>query len=258
MDSEEFEKRTRALEYFHSLRVLPGAWIVVRVDGRSFSKFTAARFEKPFDPTLRGYMVGTAQALMEELHGLYAYTESDEISLLLRPDWDLFDREVEKVVSISASVASATFSLACGERVHFDSRIWIGVDPAQVVDYFRWRMADAERSGLNSWCYWTLRNDGLNVARATAALSGKSVAEKNELLFQHGINYNNLPIWQRRGTGMYWEQHEKKGYNPITKEEVVAIRRRITVDQELPMKEAYAAFIRNILDSVLAEMEERR
>jgi hypothetical protein len=61
MDSEEFEKRMRALEYFHSVRVLPGAWTIVRVDGRSFSRFTAtvvARFPYfaaapgPCDPKL--------------------------------------------------------------------------------------------------------------------------------------------------------------------------------------------------------------
>ncbi len=29
MDSDEFEKRMRRLEYFHALRCLPGAWMVM-------------------------------------------------------------------------------------------------------------------------------------------------------------------------------------------------------------------------------------
>ena len=33
MDPNEFEARMRSLEYFHSLRVLDGAWTVIRVDG---------------------------------------------------------------------------------------------------------------------------------------------------------------------------------------------------------------------------------
>ncbi|MGZ6390495.1 MAG: tRNA(His) guanylyltransferase Thg1 family protein, partial [Ktedonobacterales bacterium] len=61
MDNDEFEKRMRELEYFHQLRALPGAWIVLRLDGRGFSRFTASRFEKPFDPTLHSLMTQTAQ-----------------------------------------------------------------------------------------------------------------------------------------------------------------------------------------------------
>jgi tRNA(His) 5'-end guanylyltransferase len=44
------EDRMREREYFHGLWLLPGAWAVVRVDGRNFTRFTAQRFEKPFDP----------------------------------------------------------------------------------------------------------------------------------------------------------------------------------------------------------------
>ena len=95
--NEEFEARMRAMECFHSLRLLPGAWPIVRVDGRSFFRFTEARFEKPFDARFREMMVTTATALLEEMDGLYAYTESDEISVLFPPEWDFFDRELEKI-----------------------------------------------------------------------------------------------------------------------------------------------------------------
>jgi len=122
MDSTELEQAMRDLEYFHHLRCLPGAWIVLRLDGRSFSKLTASQFDKPFDIRFRDVMYQTCKALLEELQGIYGYTESDEISLLFRRDWNLFDREVEKLVSISASIASATFTLACQQVAHFDSR----------------------------------------------------------------------------------------------------------------------------------------
>ena len=90
MGDNTFENRMRELEYFHNLRLLPGAWVVVRVDGRGFSRFTESRFEKPFDLKFHGLMVHTAQALLQEMQGIYAYTESDEISVLFRPDWDFF------------------------------------------------------------------------------------------------------------------------------------------------------------------------
>jgi tRNA(His) 5'-end guanylyltransferase len=80
MEADEFESRQRAREYFHSLRVLPGAWAVIRLDGRSFSRFTEEHFEEPFDPRFGELMVGTARTLLTELAGRYAYTESDDAS----------------------------------------------------------------------------------------------------------------------------------------------------------------------------------
>jgi tRNA(His) 5'-end guanylyltransferase len=192
-------------------------------------------------------MVQTAQAVLGDLQGLYAYTESDEISVLFPRSWTLFDRELEKTVSISASIASAALSLAFGTPVDFDSRAILAAEDDQVVDYFRWRQADAARCALNGWCYWTLRKAGQSVAQATAALAGKGVADKNELLFQQGVNFNGLPQWQRRGTGLYWECYEREGYNPKLDQKVVATRRRIKVNQELPMGEEYAAFVGRLM-----------
>jgi tRNA(His) guanylyltransferase len=247
MDSDQFEERMREFEYFHSLRLLPSTWSIVRVDGRSFSRFTESRFEKPIDSRFRDIMVRTAQSLLKEMHAIYAYTESDEISLLLSPDWDLFDRELEKTVSISAGIASAAFTHACGEPAHFDSRVWLGTDKGLVIDYFQWRQSDAARCALNGWCYWTLRNSGQTIKEATEALVGKSVSYKNELLFQHGVNFNALPVWQRRGIGLYWEEYEKEGFNPVTRSKVLAVRRRVRTDLELPMKDDYSRFLRQLM-----------
>src|SRR5579863_1161618 len=143
MNPDEFEQRMRELEYFHALRVLSGTWFVVRVDGRSFSRFTSERFDHPFDRRFQQLMAQTATAMLQDLHGIYAYTESDEISVLFGPRYEMFSREVEKLVSLSAGVASATFTHAVGTPASFDSRIWVGVDKEQVLDYFRWRQEDA-------------------------------------------------------------------------------------------------------------------
>ncbi len=244
---KDFEARMRSLEWFHRERVLPGIWLIVRLDGRAFGRFTASRFKKPFDPRMRDLMCGTARALLIDFNGLYAYTMSDEVSLLLPQEWNLFGRVVEKVVSISAGLASAVFTQACGEPAHFDSRVWLGVDEETVIDYFRWRQADAVRNALHSWCYWTLRKSGVSTADATHQLDRSTADAQCKLLTRHGITFDKLPTWQRRGVGIYWHAHEKEGYDPRAQRSVVASRRRPAVDMELPIGEDYDALLFHVL-----------
>ena len=97
-----------------------------------------------------------------------------------------------------------------------------------------------------------LRQQGKSVEAATTHLAGLSVAEKNELLFRHGINFNELPNWQKRGIGVLWETYEKAATNPLTGEAVVAVRRRIRVEFNLPMKDEYSDWIRELIDRELA------
>lgn len=247
MDSDRFESQMRALEYFHGLRILPGTWPVIRVDGKGFTKFTEARYEKPFDERFSQCMVKTAEALLVALSGVYAYTESDEISVLLPREWDLYDRAVEKAISISAGIASSTFAQLCGDAVVFDSRLWLGASEQLVVDYFRWRQADASRCALNGWAYWTLRKNGESARAATRALYGKSVNEKHELLFSRGVNFNDTPMWQRRGIGLHREFYAKVGFDPVRNAPVTTARRRLKIDRELPMKDEYSRFIARFL-----------
>jgi tRNA(His) guanylyltransferase len=249
MDSNNLEQQMHDLEYFHSLRILPETWVIIRVDGRGFSQFTKSRFKKPFDVEFHQLMVQTATALLHELNGIYAYTESDEISVLFPPSWNLFDRSLEKIISISASIASATFTHTFEAIVNFDSRVWLGVNQAQVIDYFRWRQADAARCALNGWCYWMLRKLGETARKATTILDSQSVAFKNELLLQNGIDFNELPAWQHRGVGLYWEECQKTGYDTLEAKETLVTGRCIKVEEKLPRQDDYSEFIRSFLKS---------
>jgi tRNA(His) guanylyltransferase len=252
VDSDIFESRQRDREWFHSLTVPPSMWAVIRMDGRSFTKLTEVQFEKPFDLRFSNTMVKTAETMLTELGGVYVYTESDEISLLLDPEYAMFGRKLEKLVSISAGIASATFTLAIGEPVHFDSRLWIGATTADVVDYFSWRQADAGRAALNAWCYWTLRNEGKTARKATSTLIRANSSAKNELLFARGINFANTPAWQRRGIGLWHETVEHVGRDPRTGVETPTTRRRVSVERELPVGDEYRELIRDLLIQRLA------
>jgi tRNA(His) guanylyltransferase len=95
--------------------------------------------------------------------------------------------------------------------------------------------------------YWLLRGLGRDLGEATAALRGLSVSGKKELLFRNGINFNDLPSWRKRGSELYRVEYERPGENPVTGERVIARRRRIRHDLELPMKEDDSAFLRDLM-----------
>ena len=250
MKFDELDKRMRVFETAHDHCVLPHIYMVARIDGRSFTRLTKEvhTFEAPFDIRFRDFMVETVKHLMNcGFSVLYGYTESDEISLLFSLNESAFGRKLRKFNSVLAGEASARFSTLLGDIAAFDCRISQLPTQRDVVDYFRWRNEDAFRNALNAHCYWKLREAGKNYKEATQMLEGMSVPHKNELLFQHGINFNELPNWQKRGIGCYWETFEKEGINPKTGEKSLAVRRRIGVTYDLPMKDAYSLFIEKIL-----------
>ncbi len=186
MKFDELDKKMRVYEAAHDFCVPPGVFIVARLDGRNFTRLTKEthQFEAPFDVKFRHMMADTTRHLMGcGFRIVYAYTESDEISLLFDPQEQSFGRKTRKLNSILAAEASAKFSLALGDLAVFDSRISQLPNMKLVVDYFRWRNEDAFRNALNAHCYWTLRRDGLEANEATKKLRGLSVPAKNELLF---------------------------------------------------------------------------
>jgi len=246
MKFDDLDKKMRVYETAHDVCVLPGISMVARIDGRNFTRLTKelCQFEAPFDIRFRDLMIETVKHLMMcGFNIIYGYMESDEISLLFHPDESAFSRKHRKYNSILAGEASAKFSLLLGRVAVFDCRLCELPNQSLVVDYFRWRNEDAFRNALNAHCYWQLRKDGFNENTATQKLAKMSVADKNELLFSFGVNFNDLPNWQKRGVGFYWEEFDKPGVNPKTGESVIAKRREIKVDPDLPMKEEYDKFL---------------
>ncbi len=259
MNFDELDSRMRIYEQSLDQIILPGLYMAARLDGRSFTRLTKEimKFELPFDTKFRDIMVGTVKHLMNcGFRVIYGFTESDEISLLFHPKEDAFGRKVRKYNSLLAGEASAAFSIGLGRPAAMDCRM-IPLPTIELVqDYFQWRQEDAHRNALNSHCYWMLLKEGESAKSATDKLEGQSVLYKNELLFSRGVNFDKLPSWQKRGIGVYWGSVQKEGFNPLTGKTETTLRRGLQVDYELPLREAYSAFIADLLRPDEAEQQE--
>lgn len=266
MTFDDLDGAMRAYEQSFDMYVAPKMYIVVRLDGRSFTKFTknVCKFEAPFDERFRDLMVETLRYLMENsgFQTVYGFTESDEMSILFKLDDNTFGRKIRKINTTLAGEASAFFTSLLQKAINdkiieyngdrlpiatFDCRVCPLPNIDVVKDYFVWRQEDACRNSLNGWCYWTLRKNGESARMATSILEGKGNSYKNELLFQNGINFNDLPTWQKRGVGIEFKEVEKEGFNPYLGTKVIS-KRRVTVDDyELPYGDEYRNYIERLI-----------
>ena len=96
--------------------------VAIRIDGKAFHTFTRG-FQKTFDPLLMKAMQHTMKYLCENIQGcVFGFTQSDEITLILIDYQKLdssawFDYEVQKMCSISSSMATMAFNKYFSEMV---------------------------------------------------------------------------------------------------------------------------------------------
>lgn len=205
--------------------------VIIRIDGKAFHSFTRG-FKKPFDSVLVEAMQQTMKYLCENIEGcVFGYTQSDEITLVLCDYKKLtsqawFDNNIQKICSISASMATMIFNrffdeitktyansvpyygtmYPCDEqeRIYidnlkksiskgamFDSRVF-NIPKEEVNNCLLWRQQDATRNSIQA------------VAQANFPhkhLEGKNCNELQEMLWQEkGINWNDYPIHLKRGS----------------------------------------------------------
>lgn len=126
--------------------------VIIRVDGRAFHSYTSG-METPFDQRFMDCMDRAMENLCKKIQTtVFGYVQSDEISLLLHPYKKLvsepfFRNEVQKLCSISASIASVTVSMEYQKPCEFDSRCFI-LPEAEVANYFIWRQKDWYRNAV--------------------------------------------------------------------------------------------------------------
>ncbi|KAK5897344.1 hypothetical protein CesoFtcFv8_010414 [Champsocephalus esox] len=178
---------------------LRNCYIVVRLDGRNFHKFTEQhKFAKPNDNRALGLMSRSARSVMEELEDIViAYGQSDEFSFVFKRTSTWFKRRASKLMTHVAS--------------HFDGRVVLYPSNRNLKDYLSWRQADCHVNNLYNTVFWTLvQKGGLTTAQAEERLKGTLAADKNEILFsEFNINYNTEPAVLKKGTTLIWEKRDE-------------------------------------------------
>lgn len=198
---ENYENRTR---YYLPRRT----YTILRLDGCHFKTYTRG-LKKPFDNGLSEDIDNAIIAMLPQIQGaVFAYTQSDEISILLTDfathqtdAW--FDSNLQKISSVAASIMTAHFNkerlLRIGRFIddvaeeknvtniidtqdlaYFDCRAFTIPDRVEVMNYFRWRQQDC------------IRNSVSMVAQSNFShkeLHGKSQSMMHEMLHRKGVNW---------------------------------------------------------------------
>ncbi len=170
-------------------------YTILRLDGRAFHTYCRG-LDKPFDYGFMRDMDYTALHLCEQLQGsALAFVQSDEISILLTDFSTIttdawFDANIQKMVSVAASIGTAYFNSLRLSLATFDARVFTIPDRIEVENYFIWRQQDATRNSIQM------------VAQSLYShkeLHGKNVNEQQELIFRKGQNWNEYPVSAKRG-----------------------------------------------------------
>lgn len=211
---KQYEEVTRG-------KLPPRTYTLMRVDGRAFHTFTT-KFKRPFDDDFVNMMNQSAVALCSEVQGAkIGFVQSDEISVIMTDFDDInttswFDGIVQKICSNSASIVTETFNreyilwllknkiefsevgniydiiqlIQNNKGARFDSRVFTIPSPTDVINYLIWRQQDATRNSISAAAQSVYSHTQLN---------GKSGSEKQEMMFQKGINWNDYPDGLKRG-----------------------------------------------------------
>jgi tRNA(His) 5'-end guanylyltransferase len=223
--NDELGKRMK--EYYETVsktKLTRRTPVAIRLDGRSFHSFTRG-FNKPFDEVLIKSMQRTMQYLCENIQGcVLGYHQSDEITLILIDYKKLtssawFDYEVQKMCSIAASMATMAFNkFFADEVIHFrKEKFYNAAGEDQYAVYlkavekgamFDARCFNIPKEEVCNLIYWrqldATRNSIQMVGQANFShkeLQNKSCNQIQDMLMtERGINWNDLPVYQKRGS----------------------------------------------------------
>jgi tRNA(His) 5'-end guanylyltransferase len=266
MDNSELAARIKDFyENPAKTRLLRRMPVAIRLDGKAFHTFTRG-FQKPFDPVLMDAMQRTMKYLCENIQGcVFGYTQSDEITLILTDYQKLtseawFNYEVQKMASISASMATVAFNKYFSENIikynsTYDPLIEENkkliekyVNAAEKGAMFDARCFNIPKEEVTNLIYWrqldAMRNSVQVVGQAhfsDAELKDKTCNDIQDMLMaQYGINWNTFTIPCKRGTACIKVEEKEtiKEPNIYLGEQIgerIIVRRKWKIDYEIPI-----------------------
>lgn len=177
--------------------VLPRrTYTIIRCDGKAFHSYLRGA-EKPFDARFMADMNEVTAVLCKEIGGtVFAFTHSDEISLLLADFGSVhtepwFGGTVQKMASVSAACATAALGSRRPGSPLFDSRVFTIPSAVEVANYFIWRQRDCVRNSVSMAAQAHFSHKSLH------GLNGNQMQER--LWQEKGINWNDYPEGAKRG-----------------------------------------------------------
>lgn len=203
MENDDFGNRMKSYEFTETSRkadkLLP---IVVRLDGRSFSKFTKG-MNRPYDMGMTLCMQATTRYLVEQTSAKLGYTQSDEITLLYwndKPNSDyMFNGKFFKLTSILASMATLKFNQELlfehpeyrYKNPIFDCRVFQVPNLVEAINAVAWRQQDAIKNSISM---------AAQSVYSHKDLLGKDSKQKKEMLLDKNIDWNKYPEFFKSGT----------------------------------------------------------
>ncbi|KAJ7735619.1 Thg1 C terminal domain-containing protein [Mycena maculata] len=199
--------------------LLPGTFMVFRLDGHSFHRFSDEhKFTKPNDTRALELMDHAAKDLMEQYPDIVlGFGESDEFSFLIRKSASLYNRRQSKIVSTLTSLFTSSYVFRWASYFPdaplkyppaFDGRIILYPGIREIRDYFSWRQTDTHINNLYNTVFWALvQQGGESTTQAHATLEGTVSKEKHEILFSRfNVNYNAIDARFRKGSTLVREE----------------------------------------------------
>lgn len=158
MEKDDFGNRMKAFEKCYESEIDLTKPVIVRVDGKRFSKYTS-KIEKPYSMELWTSMYETMNQVCDKIHADIAYYQSDEVTFIFLPKADtgnvsvVFGGRIQKMASVIASMFTAHFAVNVAEHklnvpeyAYFDARVFNTPSIGEATNNLLWRIKDAERN----------------------------------------------------------------------------------------------------------------
>jgi tRNA(His) guanylyltransferase len=192
--------RMKSYETIEAMRKLNSSLpIIIRLDGRAFHSFTKG-LDRPFDSLFISAMKETAKYVMLTCNANLAYTQSDEITLVILTKGDaFFSSRTQKLCSIAASAATVKFNneirnvlseIYVNKMPTFDARVWNVPSLEEAANTVLWRELDAEKNSVAMAAQAVFSHE---------LLLGKNKEQMKQMLQQIGKSWENLSIECQRG-----------------------------------------------------------